>query len=243
MPHSARAAKYGRRVVGDGLVVSLSAILAGLYVGLLRGGLMRNIGLARIEWWGLLVAGVAVPVLIDHAEPSRAVTFVTLSLLALIVFSARNRALTGMTIVAIGLCANLTVVVLNDGMPVRRDALVAAGLATADEVDRVEISGVQRLERDGDRVTFLGDVIPLEETSQVLSFGDLIILAGLADVAANLLLGRRRDADADASSPPTDPPPDSPERASRARTIPEFEPIVLDEPAHARVLVGAAPSP
>jgi hypothetical protein len=248
MRHRARAARYGRPVIGDGLVVSLSSILAGLYIGLLRGGRLRNLGLARIEWWGLLVVGVTVPVIVDHAEPSRAVTFVTLSLLALVVFAIRNRTLTGMSIVAIGLCANVAVVVLNDGMPVRRDALVAAGLATADEVDRVEISGVQRLERDGDRLLLLADVIPLAETSQVLSFGDLIILAGLADVSANLLLARRRPAAASGARPSQPPPaPAPPARAAvpRARNIPDFDPIVVDEPTPetARVLVGAGTSP
>jgi hypothetical protein len=141
------------------------------------------------------------------------------------------------------LCANVAVVVLNDGMPVRRDALVSAHLATADEVDRVEISGVQRLERDGDRLLFLGDVIPLPETNQVLSFGDLIILAGLADVAANLLLGRRRATAAKTARPAPPPPTEPPAREPvRARNIPDFEPIVLDEPAPApvRVLVGAS---
>jgi uncharacterized protein DUF5317 len=244
MRHCPRAARYGRRVIGDGLVVSMSSILAGLYIGLLRGGRVRNLGLARIEWWGLLVVGVAVPVVVDHTEPSRAVTFVTVSLLALILFAVRNRALTGMTIVAIGLCANAGVMVLNDGMPVRRDALVAAGLATSDEVNRVEISGVQRLERDGDRLLFLADVIPLAETNQVLSFGDLIILAGLADVAANLLLARRRPSAASSSRPSPPPPARAPSTRApvpRARNIPDFEPIVVDDPAPApaRVLVGA----
>jgi hypothetical protein len=169
---------------------------------------------------------------------------VSLSLAGLIVFALRNRALLGMSIVALGLGANLAVVVLNDGMPVRREALVSAGLASADEVDRVEISGVQRLERDSDRLVFLGDVIPLPETEQVLSFGDLVILVGLADVAANLLLARRRPsagADDRTDEPDAPPPapvaPESGAPARQRRHIPQFEPILVDEPA--RVLVGA----
>jgi hypothetical protein len=230
-------------MVGDGLLVSLSSILIGLYAGLVRGGLVRNIGLARLQWWGLLVVGVAVPVLVNRADPSRGVALVVLSLGALIAFTLRNRALTGMSIVAIGLCANLAVVLLNDGMPVRRDALVAAGLASADEVDRVEIAGVQRLEQDGDVLLFLADVIPLPETNQVLSFGDLVILAGLADVAANLLLARRRETASPAR--PSQRPRDKPARApvSRERAIPEFEPIVLDEPTHVLVGVGVGGAP
>jgi hypothetical protein len=234
-------------VVGDGIVVSLSAILAGLYIGLLRGGLVRNLGHIRIDWWPLLVVGVFVPVVVRHAEPSRAVALVTLSLLALVVFTLRNRAMVGMSIVAVGLGANLFVLVVNEGMPVGRDALVAAGLASSDEVDRVEIAGVQRLERDGDQLVFLGDVIPLPETEQVLSFGDLVILAGLADVAANLLLGRRRPTVA--SGRPSEPEsgpraPVAPRDSSGATAAPitsRPDPVELDEPVH--VLVGAGVGP
>ena len=101
MRHCARGGLYGRRVVGDGLVVSLSSILIGLYVGLLRGGLVRNIGSARIQWWGMLVVGVAIPVLVNRTDPARGVALVVLSLIALIAFAIRNRALTGMSIVVV----------------------------------------------------------------------------------------------------------------------------------------------
>jgi hypothetical protein len=229
-------------VVGDGLVVSLSAILVGLYAGLLRGGLVRNLGGIRIDWWPLLVVGVTLPVVVRHTEPSRAVPLVTLSLLALIAFTLRNRAIVGMSVVAIGLGSNLLVLVANDGMPVRADALVAAGLARADEVDRVDIAGVQRLERDGDQFVFLADVIPLPETEQVLSFGDLVILAGLADVAANLLLGRRRPAaESDRPSEPEPAPrralPSRDDAPGAAATPGTRRPDPVDEPVH--VLVGA----
>jgi hypothetical protein len=207
---------------------------------------VRNVALARVEWWTLLVVGVFVPVLVDRIDPSHSVALVVLALLALVVFTLRNRRLAGMAIVAVGVLANLTVLVLNDGMPVRRDALVSAGLATQQELDRVEIAGVQRLERPGDRLVALGDVIPLRATSQVLSIGDLVILVGLADVAANLLTGTRRKqtSSTDDESPSDDVridlTVDVPERPrvrgrSRERTIPDFEPILVDLP----ILVGA----
>jgi hypothetical protein len=211
-------------VVLDGLVVSLLSILVGLYVGLLRGGKLRNLGRAHASWWGLLVVGVTLPALVSRIDPSGAVVLVVVALVALVVFARRNRHLLGMGIVAIGVTANLTVVVLNNGMPVRTDALVDAGLAEVHEVDRVEISGVQRLERDGDVAVFLGDIIPLRATKQVLSIGDLVILAGLGTVASNLLRNRTR-----AATPPAPKarPPQPPRR--RERHIPDFEPIELDD--------------
>jgi hypothetical protein len=247
-------------VVLDGLVVSILSILVGLYAGLLRGGLVRNVALARVEWWSLLVVGVLVPVLVDRIAPAHSVGLVVLALVALIAFTIRNKHLAGMAIVAIGVCANLTVLVLNDGMPVRREALVSAGLASEQEVDHVEISGVQRLERSGDRMVFLADVIPLAATKQVLSIGDLVILVGLANVAANLLTGTRRLQDTGSDDTPNhegarvrddvridltvDERPRSRSRA-RERTIPDFEPIVVEDVAPRRdlaapTLVGAA---
>jgi hypothetical protein len=197
-------------VVLDGLVVSLLSILVGLYVGLLRGGKLRNLGRAHASWWGLLVVGVTLPALVSRIDPSGAVVLVVVALVSLVVFARRNRHLLGMGIVAIGVTANLTVVVLNNGMPVRTDALVDAGLAEVHEVDRVAV--------------FLGDIIPLRATKQVLSIGDLVILAGLGTVASNLLRNRTR-----AATPPAPKarPPQPPRR--RERHIPDFEPIELDD--------------
>jgi hypothetical protein len=98
--------------------------------------------------------------------------------------------------------------VVNNGLPLRADALVHGGLAARDESDRVQIRGAQRLERTDDRLTFLGDIVPIHETGQVLSFGDLLILAGVADIAANLTLRRRA-------------------RASRPRRLPRNAEVAL----------------
>jgi hypothetical protein len=208
-------------VVLDGLVVSLLSILVGLYVGLLHGGKLHNLGRAHASWWGLLVVGIVVPMFVSRLDPSHSVALIVLALVSLIAFTRRNRHLLGMGIVAIGVLANLTVVVLNSGMPVRADALVDAGLAESHEVERVEISGVQRLERDGDVAVFLGDVIPLRATKQVLSVGDVVILVGLGTVASNLLRNRTR------ATTPREPKVRPPQPPRRERHIPDFEPIEL----------------
>lgn len=53
-------------------------------------------------------------------------------------------------------------------------------------------SGSRHLRDSGDTLWWLGDVIPLREFKLVLSFGDLILLLGLAVVAANLTLRKAR---------------------------------------------------
>ena len=251
-------------MVLDGLVISILSILAGLYYGLVRGGLVRNLGLARLHWAGLLVVGIGGPVLVDRLDPPRSVWLIVLAFGALLVFTTRNRHLPGMLLVAAGVAANLLVVLVNGGMPVRADALVSAGLASRADVEFVEISGVQRLEEPGDQLVFLADVIPFEPTGQVLSPGDLVLLAGLAQVATSLLLQRTRRTEepetetatpaAAAAAPP--PAPSRPARAARtvrerpARTakpvrerhIPDFEPIVVDDALIERLLEDAVVS-
>ncbi|HEX7094795.1 MAG TPA: DUF5317 family protein [Acidimicrobiales bacterium] len=233
-------------MVFDDLAVSLLSILVGLYVGLLRGGLLRNIACVRIERPGLLVVGVVLPALVDRVDLAQGTLLVAIALAALLVFTRRNRHLAGMGVVAIGVVCNLVVLVANGAMPVRAEALVDARLADAHEVDRVEIAGVQRLERDGDVLMPLADIVPLPETRQVLSFGDLIIVVGLASVAASLLQRRERRDATEASRgnrgaygrPPHRTRAVAADAGPRERRIPDFEPIVLDADT-APVLAGA----
>jgi hypothetical protein len=181
-------------VVLDGVVLSILAVLAGLFVGLVRHGRLRNVARVRVRWPWLLGAGIAVPAVVDRFDLPGGVPLVVAALGTLLLFTLRNLPVVGMGVVAVGVSCNLLAVVSNGGMPVRADALVQAGLARRDEIARVEIRGAQRLERPGDRLTLLGDRVPVAETGQVLSFGDLVILVGLADVAANLTRRRRRAA-------------------------------------------------
>ena len=178
----------------DGVVLTLLAVLLGAYVGLARNGRLVNVAHTPVRAKALLVLGVAVPAFADRFTRDVAVPLVIGGLIALFAFAMVNVRVVGMSVMAIGILANLAPTFLNGGLPVRRDALVDAGLASRDDVDRVELSGARRLEEPDQQLRILGDIIPLRETGQVLSFGDLIILIGLADITANLTLRKRRDA-------------------------------------------------
>lgn len=178
----------------DGVVLTVLAVLVGLVVGFLRRGRLARVGHAPVRAKTLLLLGVVIPALADRFTREVAVPLVVFALAALFVFALANVRLVGMSVMAVGILANLLATFLNHGMPVRQDALVAAGLATSEEVARVELDGARRLEEPTHRLRILGDIIPLEETGQVLSFGDLVILVGLADITANLTLRRRRRA-------------------------------------------------
>ncbi len=200
----------------DGVVLTVMAVLVGLFAGLARRGELANLFARPVRAKALLVIGLAVPALADRFTREVAVPLVVIGLAALFAFAIVNVSMIGMSVMAIGILANLMATFLNGGLPVSRHALVAAGLASRDQVDRVELSGARRLEAPTHRLRFLGDIIPFDETGQVLSFGDLVILIGLADITANLTLRKRkgtavetddiRDVDESSGEPSTDVP-------------------------------------
>src|SRR3546814_13546958 len=77
-------------------------------------------------------------------------------------------------------------------MPVRPAALVEAGLATEDELPTLTVDPPRHLETSADRFAVLGDVLPLAPLNEVVSFGDLIVVAGAADAVRELARRRRQ---------------------------------------------------
>jgi hypothetical protein len=168
------------------------AVLIGIACGALRRGRLRAIARTRVCRPELLVVALGVSVLLDVSGAGPSGVFAIVGLLAGLAFAAVNVHLVGMAVIAIGITANLLPVALNGAMPVRADALVEAEMITADEIDRVTLSGARELETDDTLLAFFGDTFPVRVTGQVVSLGDLILMVGLADVVANLMLQRRR---------------------------------------------------
>ena len=237
----------------DGVVLTVMAVLVGLFAGLARRGQLANLFARPVRAKALLVIGVAVPALADRFTREVAVPLVVIGLAALFAFAIVNVSMIGMSVMAIGILANLMATFLNGGLPVSRHALVAAGLTSRDEVDRVELSGARRLEAPTHRLRFLGDIIPFDETGQVLSFGDLVILIGLADITANLTLRKRkgtaagtddiREADESSGEPATSAPTTrrGPRPSPRMAAAPP--PLDLDLDLAAPVVGDPAPPP
>ena len=101
----------------------------------------------------------------------------------LVCFAARNVALAGSVLVMVGLVANLTVMAVDGGMPVR-------GLPPA--------SGFgprHHGQRPGDHLTALGDVVAVPALGEVFSAGDLLLAAGVATMLVTVNMpARRREA-------------------------------------------------
>ncbi len=174
------------------MILTLVAVAVGLATGLARGGDLRRLGQTHVVWPALALVGLAIPTLVNAVDPPLAGLFVIAALAAVIGFAMANLHLTGMGVVAFGTLMNLAPLALNGYMPVSGEALVAVDLASTEELSSIEFVGPRQLQSDGDLLTFLGDIIPLGLTQQVMSFGDLVILIGIADVAANLVWTRRR---------------------------------------------------
>jgi hypothetical protein len=168
------------------------AIAVGLVAGVARRPRHRHLAAPRVRAWAILVAGV-VAQLVSGLVAATAV--VLLSYALLLAFAGRNLHLVGMPVVFVGLALNAAVIGANGGMPVRADALEAVGVIEPGEADdpaALDLGAKRHIEDGDDRLAFLGDIVPVRALERVVSFGDLILYVGLADVVANLVRRRRR---------------------------------------------------
>lgn len=168
------------------------AIIIGSLVGFARRGRLTALAGVRIASLPLFVVAVVCGIAVDQVDLPRPGLIAIVGLVAALAFTLRNLRFVGMAVVSVGVIANLVPVALNGATPVRADALVEAGMVDAEDLDRVVLSGPRELADAGTRLEVLGDTIPVAIADQVVSFGDLIILIGIADVLANLMVRRRR---------------------------------------------------
>jgi hypothetical protein len=172
-------------------------LAGGLLVGLVAGGHWRAVRTTQVRRWPLGALGLACTVLPWLADGGWTTGVVAIGWALVIAFALSNLHLTGMVIVTIGLSCNLLVLVANQGMPVSVDAVIDVGIDEA-AVSSAELGPGRRLEESGDRLEPLTAIIPVPALSMVLTFGDLIALFGLANVAFRLA---RRSAPRHAKAP------------------------------------------
>lgn len=172
------------------MVLLVVAVFGGLAAGLLRPPLGARGVRLHLQRLPLLAAGAVGTAVAQVLRGDGGSLAMGLSLAVLLAFVAGNLHVTGIAVIGVGLFLNLVAVVVNNGMPVRGSALVAAGVVRADELASTAFDGPRHLESGSDRLAVLGDVLPVPITREVLSFGDLIVLVGVADALREL--GRRR---------------------------------------------------
>lgn len=181
---------------------TVAALVLGLVVGFATGGRLSNFSRRSLELVWLLALSALLQVAAEALDVSDSVglALVLMSYVGLSAFAVANIRLVGMPVVLVGLLCNLVVITVNGGMPVREDAILASRAAAEDELDSLDFGAKRHLEGEDDVLTFLGDIVPVRMTSEVLSFGDLILAIGIADVLFRLLKpvevrGRREEDD------------------------------------------------
>jgi hypothetical protein len=173
---------------------TLAAVAVGLALGLVVGGRPRFVADHTIRGMALLVAGLLLQALATLVNLGGAANLAILGSYGLLVaFAVANVRLVGMAIVTLGLVANFAVIAVNGGMPVRAQSIVSAGAAPS-EVPHLHYGTKRHLERPSDRLTFLADVVPVRPLHEVVSFGDLVMAVGVADVLFHLLQRRKGQA-------------------------------------------------
>jgi hypothetical protein len=174
------------------VVLTLAAVALGLAIGLALPARRTRFARPRVHKWGLLVTGVAGQVIAARTDGEPAASLMLLSLVLLAWFAIANLHLTGMGVLAIGLCTNIVPIVLNQGMPVRAKALVHADVVDPGFENNVVLTGGRHLADGDDRLVVLSDIIPVPAAQQVLSFGDLIVFVATIDVIVHLVRRQRR---------------------------------------------------
>lgn len=163
------------------------ALLLGLVAGLAAGGRPSNAGRRPLRGIGALGGAVvlqALPELVDVSETT-GLACVLGSYALLLGYALVNVRLVGMPVVLVGLACNVAVITANGGMPVRAEAILA--VESDADLDDLDFGAKRHLEEPDDRLTFLGDIVPVRPLGQVLSFGDLILALGVTDVVFRLL--------------------------------------------------------
>ena len=174
------------------MLLLVVVLAAGALAGVVRRPAGGHGARPHLRLLPLLAAGAALVPASLVVPDAVAVVVRGLGFGALAWFAVRNRAATGVAVAGLGALANLAALVLNNGVPVRAEALVDAGVATAAAVRDHELDEPYHLQEEQDGFAWLGAVVPVRATEQVLSFGDLLLLVGAFDTVRALARRRTR---------------------------------------------------
>ena len=167
------------------LVLLLLIIDVGIVAGLLRGGRLHGLRVARLNARPLLVAALVLQLLLGlpwhHVHASRwgiGSVLLLVSVLLLLIVVRANAQLPGMPLVALGLLANLLVVGLNGGMPVSTADPRRAHIHTT-SADPGHLGPQYLVAGPETRLPILGGWVGGLGVRTVVSVGDLIQYLGL----------------------------------------------------------------
>lgn len=173
------------------MISFLIVVAAGVAVGWARGGRIANASGRRLALLPVIWLALAMQIGAQMIPASRsllAYAMVIASYAAVFAFAGANWRIAGMPLIAIGGALNYLVILLNQGMPVSPDVIARVGADV--EAARAVMRGKHVLGTEDTSLAVLGDRIPL--FGEIVSVGDLVILAGILLVVQGLMRRRRR---------------------------------------------------
>jgi hypothetical protein len=184
------------------LTVILVVIAIACLAGVARGGSMANLAQLPLVSAPLVLVAVLVQAAGAFAErlglPNPSLFYVlgmVASATLVTVFVARNRALPGMALIALGFLLNALVVTANGAMPVDQAAMERVGMSTIRLYSNADAK--HELADSSTRLRPLADVVPvpmpgaLRRGSNVVSAGDIVLAAGIGVLVTNGMLDVR----------------------------------------------------
>lgn len=171
------------------VLFATTVVAAAVLVGRLSGGRLTALGTLPVRGGRLVVGALAVQLLGGYVGGWAYPVGLVVSVVTLAEFLRRNRGLTGLGLVTVGLALNALVVAANGAMPVSPDAAGRAGVSVQPLLAGDDPRHV--LSDDGTALALLGDVVPvlLPVRPEVVSPGDVCLVAGLAQL---VVVGMRR---------------------------------------------------
>jgi len=163
----------------------LAVVVLSVCLGYLFGGRLDRLEALRPRWWGLVILGLGIqfvplPNGVSGTDLVIRTAVLALSYSLLLTFALVNVRMPGMFLVVIGLACNMTVIVVNGGMPASAQALIDSGQEDVVAYVREQGADKHHLLTDDDRLTFLADVIAVPQPiGQAVSVGDILVYAGL----------------------------------------------------------------
>jgi hypothetical protein len=178
------------------VLLAFVLLLAGVVVGVLRGGNLENINRVRFRLPWLVFLGLALQLGAEAAASrfpgiQRGVAgplILAISYGFVGTFVVLNYRFPGALLIGLGLVLNLSVILANGAMPVSLWAVKVSGSHAATHLQNsVKHQAMGR----GTRLGFLGDIIPVPPLG-IVSVGDVVLGAGVFVLVTRLMAPNKR---------------------------------------------------
>jgi hypothetical protein len=178
------------------VLLALVLLVAGVVVGLLRGGSLENVSGVRFRLPWLVFVGLALQIGAEAAAArypgiQRGLAgplILVISYAFVGAFVALNFRFPGTVLVGLGLLLNLSVILANGAMPV---SLWAARVSGFHGAPHLQNAVKHRVKGPVTRLGFLGDIIPLPPLG-IVSVGDVVLGAGVFVLVDHLVAPHKR---------------------------------------------------